>query len=73
MTEEEIICARCGKPLKHPVWINGKPYGKTCAKNIDKPLKSRSSRAPARKAKRKNRKVDEHEGLDAFLAQPLVP
>jgi hypothetical protein len=34
----ETICARCGKKLKNPVGVNGKPYGKTCAQNIGKPL-----------------------------------
>jgi len=34
MVSEDIRCSRCGKRLKHPVFINGKPYGSTCAKKV---------------------------------------
>lgn len=26
-----VRCARCNRKLKHPVWIDGKSYGSTCA------------------------------------------
>jgi hypothetical protein len=32
---KELKCAKCGKALKHPIWICGKPYGKICASNIN--------------------------------------
>jgi len=27
-------CARCGRKLKHPVWMGGKPYGRICASKV---------------------------------------
>jgi hypothetical protein len=29
-----IRCAKCNRRLKYPVWIDGKPYGSTCATYI---------------------------------------
>ena len=66
----ETICARCGKKLKNPVWIGGKPYGKTCAQNIGKPLTT--TKSTGRSEKKQNRKVEDTESLDAFLAKPIV-
>jgi len=37
---QEVFCAECGRLLKHPVWYNGKPYGKDCAVKLGLPLKS---------------------------------
>ena len=54
----ETICARCGKKLKNPVWIGGKPYGKTCAQNIGKPLTTtKSTKSTGRSGKKQNRKL----------------
>jgi hypothetical protein len=72
-TMSDIICARCGKRLKNPVWIGGKPYGKTCAKNLGKPLTTtKSTKSTGRSGKKQNRKVEHTESLDAFLAQPII-
>ncbi|MBB6067841.1 hypothetical protein [Methanococcus maripaludis] len=38
---QEVFCARCGKTLKNPVWVDGKPYGKKCVENLGLPLRSR--------------------------------
>jgi len=32
--QENDICSKCGRVLKHPVIIDGKKYGVVCANNL---------------------------------------
>ena len=59
MTE---ICNRCGKEVKNPIWINGKPYGKICANNINKPLRSGTKVSPKRR-----KSVEDSNKLDKYI------
>ena len=31
---KEIRCSKCNKPLKHPKYIDGKPYGSICYEKV---------------------------------------
>ncbi|MBA2858265.1 hypothetical protein HNP93_000966 [Methanococcus maripaludis] len=38
---QEVFCARCGQLLKHPIWVDDKPYGKKCVEHLGLPLRSK--------------------------------
>ncbi len=74
MNEQVIICARCGRTISKPVYVDGVLYGSTCAKHVREGTQVKNSKRGSKRSSksRSAKKVEETESLDAFLAQPIV-
>lgn len=74
MTDGSVVCARCGRTISKPVYVDGVPYGSTCAKHVREGTQVKNSKRSSKKSSksRSAKKVEETESLDAFLAQPIV-
>jgi hypothetical protein len=49
-----VRCSRCGRVLRHPIYVDGKPYGSTCVKKIGVSLGRHSAEKISSKHKQNN-------------------